>query len=64
MQRSKEEIDKLIQAEKESMREQEEQEYMMRQAQAMAPAAQTAKNLTEAAQDGKPALQKLLGLGG
>ena len=64
MQRSKEEIDKLIQAEKEAMREQEEQEYMMRQAQAMAPAAQAAKNLTEAAQDGNPALQNLLGLGG
>lgn len=64
MQRSKEEIDKLIQSEKEAMREQEEQEYMMRQAQAMAPAAQAAKNLTEAAQDGNPALQNLLGLGG
>ena len=64
MQRSTEEIMQMIAAEQEAMEQQQEQQYMMQQAQAMAPAAQAAKNLTDAANDGNPALQNLLGIGG
>ena len=64
MQRSTDEIMQMIAAEQEAMEQQQEQQYMMQQAQAMAPAAQAAKNLTDAANDGNPALQNLLGIGG
>lgn len=62
MQRSAEEVEAMIQQEQEMMAQQEQAQQQAMAAQAMAPAAQAAKNLTEAANDGNPALQSLMGI--
>lgn len=63
MQRSTEEIEKMIKAEQEMQQQMQEQQQMQMAAQTMAPAAEAAKNLTEATKDGNPALNNALGLG-
>ena len=63
MQRSTEEIEKMIKAEQEMQQQMQEQQQMQMAAQTMAPAAEAAKNLTEATKDGNPALNNVLGLG-
>lgn len=62
MQRSVEDAVKLIQAEQEAMEEQQQKQEMIAAAEASAPAAQAAKNLTDAARSGNPALQQALGI--
>lgn len=62
MQRSAEEVQGMIQQEQEMMAQQEAAAQQQAMMQAAAPAAQAAKNLTEAAQDGNPALQSLMGI--
>lgn len=64
MQRSVEDIQKMLQAEQEAMQKQEQMAEMQAVAQAAAPAAQAAKNITDAANDGNPALQNLMGVTG
>ena len=64
MQRSTEDIMNMIQQEQEAMEQQKQMAEMQAMAQAAAPAAQAAKNITEAANDGNPALQNLMGLTG
>lgn len=64
MQRSVEDIQKMLQAEQEMAQEQQQMAQMQAMAQAAAPAAQAAKNITEAANDGNPALQNLMGVTG
>nr|DAG29452.1 MAG TPA: head to tail connecting protein [Caudoviricetes sp.] len=64
MRRSKDETEERIQAQQQAMQEARQQEQAMRMAQASAPVAQAAKNLTEAANDGNPALTEWLGMGG
>lgn len=59
--RSDEEYQKLLQQKQEAMQQQQQMQQAVTVANAMAPAAQAAKNATEAANDGNPALQQLLG---
>ena len=63
MERSREEVEQMIRAEQEAQAQAQAEQMQLQQIQAMAPAAQAAKNLTEAANDGNPALQQMLGLG-
>lgn len=62
MQRSEDEAMQLIQQEQEAMQQQEQAAQAIAAAQAAAPASQAAKNLTDAAKDGNPALQQVLGM--
>lgn len=64
MQRSIEDVQNMIQQEQEAMAQQAEEQQQLQQAQAMAPISQAAKNLTDAARGGNPALQNLLGVSG
>ncbi len=64
MQRSTDEAMQMIQQEQEAMEQQAEEQKQLQSMQAMAPIAQAAKNLSEAAQTGNPALQNLLGVNG
>lgn len=64
MQRSIDEAAQMIQQEQEAMMQQEEEQRQLQNAQAMAPIAQAAKNLSDAAASGNPALQNLLGVSG
>lgn len=64
MRRSDKEIQALIEEEQRAMAEQQAQMQMAQVAQASAPVAAAAKNLTEAANDGNPALSNWLGMGG
>lgn len=63
MERSREEVEQMIRAEQEAQAQAQAEQMQLQQMQAIAPAAQAAKNLTEAANDGNPALQQMLGLG-
>jgi hypothetical protein len=62
MRNSPEKVQELLQAEQEAMQQAQQQEQMAQMAQSAAPAAQAAKNLTEAANDGNPALLNMLGM--
>lgn len=63
MQRSNEVVEQMIADEQKEMARQQELQEGMAMAQAMAPAADAAKNLTEAANDVNPALSSWLGVG-
>lgn len=63
MQRPTDQVYEEIQAEQKMMQEQAEQQQALQSLQAAAPAAQAARNMTEAANDGNPAMQQLLGMG-
>lgn len=62
MRRSEEETQQLIAQQQQAAQEQEAAAQTMAAMQAAAPAAQAAKNLTEAANDGNPALAQWLGM--
>lgn len=64
MQRSVEEATQMLQEEQEAMMQQEEEQRQLQNAQALAPIAQAAKNLSDAAASGNPAMQNLLGVSG
>lgn len=64
MQRSQEAVEELIKQEQQEMQEQKELQEGIAVAQAAAPAADAAKNLTEAANDGNPAVNSWLGVSG
>ena len=63
MQRPEEEVQAIMKQEQQAMQEQQQMQAQQQMAQTAAPAAQAAKNLTEAANDGNPALTQLLGMG-
>lgn len=62
MRRSEEETQQLIAQQQQAQQQQEAAAQTMAAMQAAAPAAQAAKNLTEAANDGNPALAQWLGM--
>lgn len=64
MQRSDEEVQQMIEQERQEMARQQQLQEGIAMAQAAAPAADAAKNLTEAANDTNPALSSWLGVGG
>ena len=64
MQRSNEVVQELIAQEQEEMARQQQLQENLAMAQAAAPAADAAKNLTEAANDTNPALSSWLGVAG
>lgn len=64
MQRSDDDVKKLIEQEQQALQEQQQAQEAMALMQAAAPAAQAAKNMTEAANDGNPAMAAWLGMGG
>ena len=64
MQRSDDDVKKLIEQEQQALQEQQQTQEAMALMQAAAPAAQAAKNMTEAANDGNPAMAAWLGMGG
>lgn len=64
MQRSQEAVEELVKQEQQAMQEQKELQEGIAVAQAAAPAADAAKNLTEAANDGNPAVNSWLGVSG
>lgn len=63
MQRSNEVVEQMIAAEQQEMQRQQQLQEGIAMAQAAAPAADAAKNLTEAANDVNPALSSWLGVG-
>ena len=64
MRRSKEEVQQMIQAEQEAMQQAQQEQQAMQMAQALPGITQAAKNATEAANDGNPALADWLGMSG
>ena len=62
MQRSTEEVQAMMEEEQRIQAQQEQLAQAQAMAQTVAPAAQAAKNLTDAANDGNPALQTLMGI--
>lgn len=60
--RSEDEYNELIKQQQEAQQQAQEQQLAMQQAQQAAPIAQAAKNLTDAANDGNPALQQMMGM--
>ena len=64
MQRSNEVVQELIAQEQNEMARQQQLQENLAMAQAAAPAADAAKNLTEAANDTNPALSSWLGVAG
>lgn len=64
MQRSNEVVQQLLEEEQKAMQQQQELQESLAMAQAAAPAADAAKNLTEAANDANPALTSWLGVPG
>ncbi|MGL6059002.1 MAG: portal protein [Culicoidibacterales bacterium] len=64
MLRSDDEASQLTQQEQQQAQQQAEQAQMMEMAQASAPASQAVKNVAELAQNGNPAMQSWLGMGG
>lgn len=64
MQRSDEEVAQMIQAEQEQMQQDKQLQESLAVAQATAPIAEAAKNMTEAANDGNPALASWIGAPG
>ena len=63
-QRSDEEVQQLIQQEQEAAAQQQQMAMESQAAQNMAPIADAAKNLTEAANDSNPALTSWMGVPG
>lgn len=63
MRRSEDEIQQMIQQEQEAMQKAQEEQQAVQMAQALPGITQAAKNATEAANDGNPALQSWLGMG-
>ena len=61
LRRSDKEYEEIQQQKAEAMEKQQQQEEMAQAVQLAAPAAQAAKNMTEAANDGNPALAEWLG---
>ena len=61
---SDDDVKKLIEQEQQALQEQQQTQEAMALMQAAAPAAQAAKNMTEAANDGNPAMAAWLGMGG
>ncbi len=61
LRRSDKEFEEIQQQKAEAMAKQQQQEEMVQAVQLAAPAAQAAKNMTEAANDGNPALEQWLG---
>ncbi len=64
MRRSEEEVQQMIQAEQEAMQQAQQEQQAMQMAQALPDITQAARNATEAANDGNPALQDWLGMSG
>lgn len=64
MRRSEEEVQQMIQAEQEAMQQAKQEQQAMQMAQALPGITQAAKNATEAANDGNPALADWLGMSG
>jgi hypothetical protein len=64
MQRSNEVVAELIEQEQKALQEQQQMAEGMAMAQAVAPLADAAKNMTEAANDANPALTSWLGVPG
>ena len=64
MLRSDDEAGQLLQQEQEQQAQQAQQAQMMEMAQVSAPASQAVKNVAELAQNGNPAMQSWLGMGG
>lgn len=64
MQRSNEAVQEIIEQEQKAMQEQQELQKGLAIAASAAPAAEAAKNLTEAANDGNPAVNSWLGVSG
>lgn len=62
--RSEEEVQQMIQAEQEAMQQAQQEQQAMQMAQALPGITQAAKNATEAANDGNPALADWLGMSG
>lgn len=62
--RSEEEVQQMIQAEQEAMQKAQQEQQAMQMAQALPGITQAAKNATEAANDGNPALADWLGMSG
>ena len=62
--RSEEEVQQMIQAEQEAMKQAQQEQQAMQMAQALPGITQAAKNATEAANDGNPALADWLGMSG
>lgn len=60
--RTEDEYQELIQQKQQAQQEQEEQQAQAQQMAQVAPLAQAAKNLTDAANDGNPALRQMMGL--
>lgn len=61
--RSDEEVEQIMQAQQAEAEKAQAQAEMAAQVQQAAPLAQAAKNLTDAANDGNPALRELMGMG-
>lgn len=61
--RSDDEVEQIMQAQQAAAEEAQAQAEMAAQVQQAAPLAQAAKNLTDAANDGNPALRELMGMG-
>lgn len=64
MRRPEEEVQQMIQAEQQAMQQAQQEQQAMQMAQALPGITQAAKNATEAANDGNPALQDWLGMSG
>ena len=64
MRRSEEEVQQMIQAEQEAVQRAQQEQQAMQMAQALPGITQAAKNATEAANDGNPALADWLGMSG
>ena len=64
MRRSEEEVQQMIQAEQEAMQQAKQEQQAMQMAQALPDITQAARNATEAANDGNPALADWLGMSG
>lgn len=64
MRRSEEEVQQMIQAEQEAMQQAQQEQQAMQMAQALPDITQAARNATEAANDGNPALADWLGMSG
>lgn len=61
--KSNEEVQKILQERQEQAEAEKQMQQTAMMAESIAPAAQAAKNLTEAARDGNPALQEMMGMG-
>ena len=64
MRRSEEEVQQMIQAEQQAMQQAQQEQQAMQMAQTLPGITQAAKNATEAANDGNPALADWLGMSG